>query len=204
MAAQESPFNPAYQNTRKEAQVTVALERISEAFRVMLWQEGRQNGLSPVQMQTLIFILHHPAAQATVSYLAAEFNMTSATVSDSVRVLVGKGLLERRSIASDARSHVLALTDKGRETAEKAAHFANALTESVLQLPNATVAALQSGLVELIGHLNSKGIVSVQRMCLNCRFHGTGGQTGHYCHLLGKELALRDLRIDCPEHEAVP
>lgn len=202
MATPESPFDPDYQNTRSEARVTVALERISEAFRVMLWQQGRQTGLSPVQLQVLVFILHHPSAQTTVTYIAAEFNMTGATVSDSVRVLVAKNLLERKPSSTDARSHLLALTNQGREIAQRAAHFANALTESVLQLSDETVATLQSGLVELIGHLHSKGVVSVQRMCFNCRFHGSGGTTGHYCHLLERQLALSDLRIDCPEHVA--
>ena len=81
-----SSFNLNEQNQKIESRIVVALERISEAFRVLLWNESKENSLSPIQIQILIFIYFHSLAKCKVGYLADEFNMTKATISDSVKV----------------------------------------------------------------------------------------------------------------------
>lgn len=52
-----SAFNPERQESNIDSKIVVALERISEAFRVLLWDESRDTTLSPIQLQILIFIL---------------------------------------------------------------------------------------------------------------------------------------------------
>ena len=39
--------------------ITQALERISKAFRVLLWEESKKHGISPIQIQLLIFCSSH-------------------------------------------------------------------------------------------------------------------------------------------------
>ncbi len=46
-----------------------ALERISKAFRVLLWEESKQYKISPIQIQLLIFCLNHNQAMLKVSFL---------------------------------------------------------------------------------------------------------------------------------------
>ena len=87
-----SSFNLNEQNQKIESRIVVALERISEAFRVLLWNESKENSLSPIQIQILIFIYFHSTEKCKVGYLADEFNMTKATISDSVKVLLSKEL----------------------------------------------------------------------------------------------------------------
>jgi hypothetical protein len=72
----KSPFDLNQQNKKVESKIVVALERISEAFRVLLWNESKENALSPIQIQILIFLLFHSDEMCKVSYLAQEFNMT--------------------------------------------------------------------------------------------------------------------------------
>jgi hypothetical protein len=64
---------------------------------------------------------------------------------------------------------------------------------------------LLSSLLELIYKLNKSGVIGIQRMCATCRFYGKNqyGPGTHYCNLLNLPLNAADLRIDCPEHEAV-
>src|SRR5690606_40334744 len=88
-----SSFNLNEQNQKIESHIVVALERISEAFRVLLWNESKENSLSPIQIQILIFIHFHSLEKCKVGYLADEFNMTKATISDSVKVLLAKELV---------------------------------------------------------------------------------------------------------------
>jgi hypothetical protein len=59
-----SSFNLNEQNQKIESRIVVALERISEAFRVLLWNESKENSLSPIQIQILIFIYFHSLENA--------------------------------------------------------------------------------------------------------------------------------------------
>ena len=119
-----SPFSLDQQNENIEGRIVVALERISEAFRVLLWNESKENALSPIQIQILIFIYFHTPEFNKVSYLAEEFNMTKATISDSVKVLVAKKLVSKETDATDTRSYSLSLTKEGEKIARKASTFA--------------------------------------------------------------------------------
>ena len=55
----KSSFHLTEQNQKIESRIVVALERISESFRVLLWNESKENSLSPIQIQILIFIYFH-------------------------------------------------------------------------------------------------------------------------------------------------
>ena len=105
-----SSFNLNEQNQKIESRIVVALERISEAFRVLLWNESKENSLSPIQIQILIFIYFHSLEKCKVGYLADEFNMTKATISDSVKILLSKELVTKETDPIDTRSFSLSLT----------------------------------------------------------------------------------------------
>ncbi|KXK41291.1 MAG: transcriptional regulator [Bacteroidetes bacterium OLB11] len=99
-----SSFNLSTQNQKVESRIVVALERISEAFRVLLWNESKENSLSPIQIQILIFLYFHSLEKCKIGYLASEFNMTKATISDSVKVLFTKNLVTKEINHLDSRS----------------------------------------------------------------------------------------------------
>jgi DNA-binding MarR family transcriptional regulator len=195
-----SIFNPAQQAGNVSSKVVAALERLSEAFRVLLWNEAKQYGLSPIQVQLLIFLLHYPEAKRTVTFLAAHFNMTKATISDAVKSLEGKQLLVRKAMASDSRSHTLHLVKEGKALAAKVERFAQPMQDTVTELPADKQANLLEGLLKLIYQLNQRYVITPQRMCLNCRFYAQK-MGGHYCNLVKSPLQAGDLRVDCPEFQ---
>src|SRR5690606_3914191 len=98
-----SDFDPGHQNQSTDSKIIASLERIAQAFRVLLWNESKTNGLSPIQVQVLIFLLHHDEEMRKVSYLASEFNMTKATISDTVKTLEQKGLITKAYNQHDTR-----------------------------------------------------------------------------------------------------
>ena len=69
-----SSFDPKVQELSVESKIVVALERISEAFKVSLWNENKKYNVSTLQLQILTFLLFHPEEFRTVSHLAKEFN----------------------------------------------------------------------------------------------------------------------------------
>ena len=195
-------FNTEYQEdiTHK---VIVGLERISEAFKVLLWEHAKVVGLSPIQIQILLFVAHHKLEMCTVSYLAQEFNITKPTVSDAVKVLLKKELIQKKTVTSDSRSYAIALTTKGKEILVQVEDFAMPIKQQLEGIDSAEVQQLYYSITKLIHGLNKSGVLSVQRNCHSCTFYEKN-KNGHYCNFLKKPLENHDLRLDCPEHELKP
>ena len=53
----KSIFNPRDQESNISNKIIVGLERISEVFKVLLWEKAKLVGLSPIQIQ-ILFSLH--------------------------------------------------------------------------------------------------------------------------------------------------
>lgn len=193
-------FDPNYQNRNIEGKIVVALERISQAFRVLLWQEGKENALTPLQLQLLLFLKFHSADKCKVNYLAMEFNVTKATISETVRLLGNKAYIFKETDPSDTRSYSIYLTDKGKEIVAKTSAFAEGIEKPIHTFTDSQKEVLFQSLLELIEKLNKAGIITVQRMCFSCRFYQSD-EKQDYCQLLKKKLYTQDIRIDCPEHE---
>lgn len=190
------------ENQSIESRIVVALERVSEAFRVLLWNESKENSLSPIQIQILIFIHFHSLEKCKVGYLANEFNMTKATISDSVRVLLSKALVTKKTDPIDTRSFSLSLTNEGKKIAKKASFFASSIEQPIEKLTAKQKTIMFNGLLKLIYVLNLSGIITIQRMCFNCSFYNAENGI-HYCNLLKTKLDGSEIRVDCLEHEII-
>ena len=197
-----SSFNLTEQNQNVESRIVVALERISEAFRVLLWNQSKEYSLSPIQIQILIFINFHSQEKCKVGYLANEFNMTKATISDSVKVLLAKDLVTKKTDPTDTRSHSLFLTAEGKKIAKKASFFASSIEQPLEKLTEEQKTIMLSGLLKLIYDLNKAGVITIQRMCFTCSNYQIDKGV-HYCKLLKSQLTESELRVDCPEHEII-
>lgn len=137
----------------------------------------------------------------TTTSLAREFNLTKATISDSVKVLEQKRLVSRNYMGMDNRSFPLALTSSGQKIAKSSSVFANALQMHVHSLMRSHQSSLLDSLLQIIHLLNNTGVISSQRMCKTCRFFEVGNTT-HYCSLSDKTCVRLILRLDCVEHES--
>lgn len=197
----KSDFDLNYQNQNIESKLVASFERISQSFRVLLWQESKAFSLSPIQIQVLIFLLHHSSEKRKVSYLANEFNLTKATISDTIKTLEQKKLITKNFEETDTRSYIINLTNKGKLIAEKTSLFSNEIRKPIHQLTTEQKESMLQSMLEIIKHLNKSGIITIQRMCQNCMYyHSSNNNNEHYCNLLNQKLQLYELRVDCPEH----
>lgn len=197
----KSDFDLAQQNQSTESKIVASLERIAQTFRVLLWQESKAFSLSPIQVQVLIFLLHHSEEKRKVSYLAGEFNMTKATISDTIKTLEQKKLISKEYEQHDTRSYMIHLTSKGKEIADKTSFFTKEIKEPIDKLQQDDKENLLLSLLHIIRHLNKSEVITIQRMCMTCSYYQSSdpGQK-HFCKLLNQNLHIADLRIDCPEH----
>ena len=158
-----------------------------------------RNAVSPIQIQILIFLNYHSEHLATVSYLAKEFSLTKPTISDAIKILELKKLIKKTSSKEDTRSYVIQLTTSGKKTVLQSEIYTVPFDKIVEKTDKADKELLWKTISELIYRLNSIGLISVQRMCFNCRHYKAKGQN-HFCSLLQTQLKNADIRMDCPEH----
>jgi len=196
----ESTFNPEQQQKDISSKIVAGLERVSEVFKILLWEKAKLVGLSPIQIQLLIFIAFHKKNLCNVSHLAKEFNLTKPTISDAIRVLDKKGIIEKDFSLSDSRSYSISLSEVGTKIVSQIYDFSSPLKKQVDSFDQSELESLFGTLSELIYKLNRNGILSVQRTCYGCKFHQKKQGTD-YCNLLQKELLNQEIRLDCPEYE---
>jgi DNA-binding MarR family transcriptional regulator len=186
------------------AKVAAALERIGQALRVLSQREARAHGLSPIQLQLLLRLAVDPPRLRRPGALAREFDVSPASLSDSIAALERKGLVERRRLEGDRRGFSLALSGSGRRLARRTEGVAEPVQRAVAALAPEEQLSLMSSLFSVIAGLQRQGVVTVARMCVTCRHFRPDVRAGgrpHHCALLDVSLAAEDLRVDCPEHE---
>jgi len=180
--------------------VIVGLERISEVFKTMLWEKAKTHGISPIQIQTLLFIAHHKPALCNVSYLAKEFNVTKPTISDVIRVLDKKGLVEKDYSSADSRSYSLFVSSTGKQLIKELEAYSLPLQQELNQFGESELTSLYTTVSKLIFQLNRAGILSVQRTCFGCKFYSKQ-DSAHYCQLLQTNLLDVEIRLDCADYQ---
>ncbi|APD07800.1 hypothetical protein UJ101_02300 [Flavobacteriaceae bacterium UJ101] len=179
-----------------------ALERLSNAFRHLLWKEYDTHKLSPIQIQMLIFFLFHSEEKRKVSYLAKEFNLSKATISDSIKTLLNKGFIIKEKDPIDSRSFCIHLTHEGTNIAKKLSLYPNALKLPIEKINEIDKHLFYKNLLDIIYSLNQQGTISIQRMCFTCYQYEKKGNN-HYCNLLKKKLHVSELQIDCYDYQPI-
>lgn len=183
-----------------DVRLAAALERVSQAVRVMRFDAAHARGLSPAQLSVLEILATAPPVRRRVSALATELDLTAPTVSDAVAALRRKGLVVS-SPAAVGRGQRLDLTDAGRRLVDDVGRWDAPLLDALGPLPPATKESALVALLDVVGGLQRSGVITVARMCTTCRFfERTGGVPR--CGLLDAPLPPQALRVDCPEHES--
>jgi DNA-binding MarR family transcriptional regulator len=176
-----------------------ALERIAHAVRALRQDQASAHGLTPLQVDLLLHLAHRDAPERRrAARLAELLDLAPPTVSDALAALARKGHLKRRRDETDGRSSVIVLTASGRRLSGALA-LETGLDEAVAGLDSDDRATTLASLLEIITVLHRRGVISVARTCLTCRFMISDGD-GRRCTLLGIALDDTDLRVDCPEH----
>lgn len=199
----KSIFNTEFQQNDLTGKIVIGLERISEVFKSLLWEHAKEIGLSPIQIQILIFVAYHKDELCNVSHLAKEFSITKPTISDAVRVLEAKLLIRKTYGTGDGRSYTISLSEEGTKVVERTHNFASPIKDQLDKMDNSKLEIVYHTLTKLIYNLNKNGVIGVQRMCSGCKFYESNN-LNHYCHFIKNDILPNDLKMDCPEFEEKP
>ncbi|WP_024285601.1 MarR family winged helix-turn-helix transcriptional regulator [Cellulomonas sp. KRMCY2] len=115
------PLSPEEQDFLRALARTVVF--VPRAFEADL---GRAHGLSISEFFALMHLSETPQGRLRMGDLAAATALTLGAVTRVVKLLEGKGLVERRPSASDGRVHEAVITEAGHERLAQAhpAHVA--------------------------------------------------------------------------------
>lgn len=197
-----NPHSPEDQLRHPEGRIYAALEKIGDLTRAMQWESAKLLGLSPLQVQVLLFLQGHPENMRKGSLLADEFAVSRPTVSDALKSLEKKGLLSRKKDTVDTRSYLLELTPAGESTCRQLQAYPQPLLTQIAAMDEERQGLLLSNLLNLIEQMHQLGLVKTARMCFACANYQGDKLSDHYCKLLQRPLENEGLRTDCPEFEA--
>lgn len=186
-----------------EERIAHGLGKVGLALKHQAWQAAGERGLSPTQAQILTTLAG--AGGLRPSELAARLAIGLATVSESVRALVDKGLARKVADPADARATRVELTATGAAEARQAAAWPDFLVRAAEAMSPAEQGVFLTGLIKMIRTLQERGEVPPSRMCVTCRYFAPhvhrDVERPHHCNFIDAPLAARDLRLDCADHD---
>ena len=182
--------------------IVLALERVSQVFRTLLWDNSKQKKLSPIQIQFLVYIAAHSKKYSSVSEIARTFNLTPATVSDAIKSLERKGLVQKIVSRRDGRKFPISLTKAGLSMANNLSNWYDPLMDHIQNFPNETREAVLIFLLQLIESLKKHQLLEEIKTCLSCRYFARQTDSNieqtSYCLLRKVPLNNSALRLNCP------
>jgi DNA-binding MarR family transcriptional regulator len=189
------------------SQLLAGLARLGQAVRMEAWRNAGPHNLSPLQAD-IVTLLHTERGPMRQGDIVAALASTAPTVSDAVKVLRKKELLDSVRDPGDARVVLLTLSASGTDEANRLDVVSENLGGAVAALPPDDFAAMLRGTVTLMRELQDRHAIPVSRMCVTCRFFvpdAHPAETGrpHHCNFVDAPFGDTELRVTCPDHETL-
>ncbi|MED1799179.1 winged helix DNA-binding protein [Brevibacillus porteri] len=181
----------------------MALFRMSQAIKKVTQVESDEQGLSPVQIQALLFALYTRSDVASIGNFAKAIGTTHVTAVKIINGLVTKGQMTKVPKKEDRRVTLLQLTAKGKEAASSLEKWGYTLEEALHSIPDDILEDFEIGLSSVITAMQRRGHLVVAEPCLDCIHFlpNTGDSTTpHYCSFMEKYLTHEASLKECPEH----
>ncbi|MFJ8472385.1 MarR family winged helix-turn-helix transcriptional regulator [Kitasatospora sp. NPDC094011] len=187
-------------------QLLIGLTRLGQAVRLSAWHNAGPTKLTPLQADILLFLAGDDRLRRQGEIVTA-LASTPPTVSDAVRALTAKELVDRRRDPTDTRAMTLALTADGRAEAERLSVIPEPLHAALAALDEEDVAAMLRGTTAMIRVLQEHQAIPISRTCVTCRFyrpdaHPDDPARPHHCAFVDAPFGDGELRLDCPDHQA--
>ncbi len=181
--------------------IIAAFDKIITIYRLLLWDIGKIENLSPTQIQFIEFINDNPENLCTLTNLAKEFELSKPTVSDSIRNLEKKGYINKTPDLHDARIHYFKLTEKSKNLLYKIFSRKNRIKEMMGTVCVEEKIIISSFLSKMIQSFYQDGTIQSARTCLNCynfvKNANPLSDSPHYCSFAKIYMAEPELRTYC-------
>lgn len=175
------------------------LDRIANLLRAEAWHAGSAHGLPLAQLQALAYLSRCNRLSDTPAAVAEYLGATRGTVSQTLRALEAKGLVERSADAADRRATHLAPTPAGHRLLGEALPPL-VVVEALEALDPGTRRSLEAGLTGFLAALQRAHGGRSFGVCHTCRHHLQDEAGGRRCGLTGLSLDADQSAQICREH----
>lgn len=176
------------------------LERLGSYLRADSRQALNEHGLQPVQLEVLHYLSVCNSFSDTPIAVAEYLGQTKGTVSQTIKLLESRGLLEKLDDPQDKRILHLKLTKAGRNLLGSiipTPFFAQACNS----LSDAEKSQIQSALSLLLNHVVGSNQLQSFGICKTCRHNRFNQADGHFCDLAKIKLPTETTELICREHQ---
>jgi DNA-binding MarR family transcriptional regulator len=165
----------------------------------LLRQAGHTHGLNPVQWEALRYLARCNALSHSPGALARYLGSTKGTVSQTVKSLTAKGLVEKQMGGQDKRGVSLFLTDAGRGLL--AQDDGLVLRADIAELSDKTRRRFDRALEALLEQERLRQGEPSFGTCEDCRFYreASSGMAAH-CMKVNATVTAEETMLICVEH----
>ncbi len=185
--------------TTASDQVYDYLERIGNLVRMGERRVDSFKGLQPVQLEALHYLSSCNRYSNTPLAVADYLGLTKGTVSQTLSVLEGYGLIEKIQDVSDKRVVRLVLTPSGQQLADEAIP-PQIVKLAVENLSATTRGEIVVGLQALLQAMQRANRLKSFGLCKTCRHHRHEPDGNRWCGLTREALLPADAEKICREH----
>ncbi|MDC0661391.1 MarR family winged helix-turn-helix transcriptional regulator [Marinobacter sp. SS21] len=176
------------------------VERLGELLRVGARQSLNEFGLQPIQLEVLHYLSLCNRFSNTPMAVTEYLGQTKGTVSQTLKVLEKKALIEKVPDAGDKRVVHLEVTEQGRDL------LAGVIPGPLFNAACSNLSAdqqqqIQQSLQLLLTQLLKANGMKPFGQCQSCRHNRTDDDGQFYCGLVQQPLSERDVLLICKEHE---
>ncbi|MGQ9503056.1 MAG: MarR family winged helix-turn-helix transcriptional regulator [Anaerolineae bacterium] len=170
----------------------------------LLRERGRARGLSPAQIQALLFLKYARPGVHTIGGLADRLGVSYATASGVVDALERKQHLIRSPLPTDQRIITLILTAQGERESILLEDVLDEIEYIVAALSDTEQGVLVRATQSMIRYLQGRGYVKVYEMCWGCQFfrhnaHPDDPRGPHHCAYIDAPLLEQHTYLECPD-----
>ncbi len=182
---------------------TLITQQLLERLASLLRSESRNllvnYGLQPVQFEALHYLSICNRYSDTPKAVTEFLGQTKGTVSQTLKVLEKKGLLNKKADVDDKRVTRLSITKKGESLVENILPSPLLISAGNL-MTSQSIQATNSSLGSLLYHLQSANKFKTFGQCDTCQ-HNIKKDSGEYlCGLTKEPLSKREVNLICRDH----
>ncbi len=176
-----------------------ALHSLIERIGRVIAADDRNGVLNPAQAAALGYLARANRFSRKPSIVAEYLGATRGTVSQTLKVLVRKGMVTEAAAPDDKRSISYEVTPDGLAALERESSLATAIADMDPEEAQALKRALEALMRRLLKARSMRSF----GLCKTCRFHERRDGARH-CGLLDVHLAEGEATRICVEHQEGP
>ncbi len=184
--------------------IIFSMDKICQVNKYLSWEAAKNEGISLIQLQIIDHISRVPEQSVTVSSIAEEFELTKATISESVNNLVEKGYLEKNSDLKDKRIVYLSLSKNTKKRLNSLMNKDMIIKDILQKIPDLENLKVADFFQTYFKHLIDENIVQKVRMCFDCdNFEENakpGSRTPNLCRLTNTYFSNVQMNTNCSHY----